>query len=199
MDDRMLTRMLDASAPHTTESEERDAALKGLLAKRSRTRNARALTATAITGVLVLGGATAAAAGSDLLTHLGWWAEASTVQETRDGTACTQGFRISATPERVTDPAALEIARETLMAIDVESLDLSETLRELEPELASADYVEGGEPWKPTPAFTDHFALFIAVNEQVRAAVAAAGFDPDSVSLDGAAECDGPLTTPAGQ
>ncbi len=200
MDDRMLTRLLDASAPETAEGAERDEALEALLAEQAhpRGRRPRALTVTAITGVLVLGGATAAAAGPPLLTHLGWWAEASTVQETRDGTLCTQGFRVSATPERVTDPAALEIARDALVAIDLESLDLTETLRELEPELAGAEYVEGGQPWAPTTAFTDHFALFVALSSHIRDAVAAAGYDPDSVSLDGAAECDGPLTIPAG-
>jgi hypothetical protein len=200
MDDRMLTRLLDASAPPTAESAERDAAVQSLVAERapSRTRRSRALTVTAITSALVLGGVTAAAAGTGLLTHLGWWAENSTVQEARDGTLCTQGFRVSVTPERVTDPAALEIARDALAAIDLESLDLTETLRELETELANTEYVEGGEPWTPTTAFTDQFALFTALNERIRGAVADAGYDPDSVSLDGAAECDGPLNTPAG-
>ncbi|MFP5291171.1 MAG: hypothetical protein ACLGH5_09390 [Actinomycetes bacterium] len=200
MDDRMLTRLLDASAPPTAESAERDAAVQALVADRvpSRTGRSRALTVTAITSAIVLGGATAAAAGTGLLTHLGWWAENSTVQETRDGTLCTQGFRVSATPERVTDPAALEIARDALVTVDLDSLDLTETLRELEGELANTEYVEGGEPWTPTTAFTDQFALFTALNEHIRDAVADAGYDPDSVSLDGAAECDRPLITPAG-
>lgn len=198
MDDRMLTRLLDASAPSTTDDERVEEAVAALARASRPRRSRRTLTAVAAGGALVLATGTAAAAGPQLLTHLGWWAEASTVHETRDGTVCAQGFRVSATPERVTDPAALEIARDALVAIDLESLDLSETLRELEPELANAEYVEGGEPWAPTTAYTDHFALFIAVSDHVRAAVAAAGYDPESVSLDGAAECDGPLTVPVG-
>ena len=198
MDDRMLTRLLDSSAAATTEGDAVDDAVAAV-ARVSRPRSRRrTLTAVAAGGALVLATGTAAAAVPQLLTHLGWWAENSTVQLTRDGTVCTQGFRVSATPERVTDPAALEIARAALIEVDLESLDLSETLRELEPELANADYVEGGEPWAPTGAYTDSFALFVALSDHVRDAVAAAGFDPDSVSLDGAAECDGALTVPVG-
>lgn len=198
MDDRMLTRLLDSSAPPTSTHSEIDDAVAAA-ARRSRPLSRRrTLTAVAAGGALVLATGTAAAAGPQLLTHLGWFAETSTVQVTRDGTLCTQGFRVSATPERVTDPAALEIARDALVAVDLESLDLTETLRELEPELANAEYSEGGKPWTPTTAYTDQFALFIALSDHIRDAVATAGYDPDSVSLDGAAECDGPLTVPVG-
>lgn len=195
MDDRMLTRLLDVSAPATTDVDEVDAAVSAV-ARATRPRSTRrTLTAIAAGGALVLATGTAAAAGPQLLTHLGWFAEASTTQVASDGTQCAHGFRVAATPEIPPSPEALTIARDALLATDLDSIDISGVLESLEPDVAAAEVVEG-EPWSPTAASVEGLALYIALSERVREAVAAEGFDPQSIQLDAATECDGPLTVP---
>ena len=132
MDDAELTERLRRSAPAVVEPEGlHDHSVRIVAdANRSGKRRLGGLVATAITGVLVVGSGTMAAATDGAVTPWGWLAENVFSFTRSDGTICYQGMQIvfDGIDE---DAAIVSDARTILQGIDVESLDTTQVEKDL--------------------------------------------------------------------
>lgn len=190
MDEQLLDDLIRASAPPTGRTVS-DESLRRVVEERMRAPRwrRRPLALISVVGALGLVGATAATAGPSIITHLGWAAEKSSVLVVTTGDVCEQGFRVVSGDSGRADSPDTALAREILVDLDIDSIDIEDDVAYLEKELASATWVGSNEPMTHTRSGIESWARYIAVNAEFRHAVILAGIDPDAVQLDAATEC----------
>ena len=191
MDNTELELLLRDAAPQphlpTGLAAHRERILAG--AKARRTRRVRVWTATAAAVAVLLGGGSAAMAGSGMETPWGWVAD-NVFSVPNAAQQCFAGFTIGVAGEEDSD-AARE-AREFLSGLDLATLDTAQMEGETRAALLNANDEQGGaSPTVVSDAELKQRAVWRVASELVWEHLAAEGYDPNTVGFNMAAEgCD---------
>ena len=151
----------------------------------SRRRRRAVLISGVLSGVLVMGGASAALASPAITAWLGWTPDREVQTISLDGKQCVAGYAIQGEGVPDSDPA-VQAARTVLIGIDFDNLPITAATRQAaEQRVARRDASIGASGLDAKEE-----AISMTVVDLIRQGVTARDLDVGKVSLQGGINCD---------